>query len=447
MKTLIKDASIVNEGKIFSGSILIENGLISEIFTGSTDDFKDDNTEVISAKGKYIIPGLIDDQVHFREPGLTHKGDIYTESRAAVAGGITSFMEMPNTNPQTTTIELLEEKFNIAAKNSIANYSFFIGATNDNITQLLAADSSITAGIKIFMGSSTGNMLVDNHGVLNEIFSKAKLLIATHCEDEQTIKDNLALYKAKYGDDIPFEVHHLIRSEEACYKSSSFAVGLAKKHNTRLHILHISSASEVALFENNVPLSQKRITAEACTHHLWFTNEDYKEKGRWIKWNPAVKTAKDRDAVWKGILENNIDIIATDHAPHTIEEKEGSYLKAPSGGPLVQHALPAMLQMVKQGRITLERAIEKMCHAPAVCFSMEKRGFIRKGYHADLVMVDLNDPWTVEKSNILYKCGWSPFEGTTFDAKVNATWVNGTLVYKNGSVIENRAAQQIIFSR
>ena len=447
MKTLIKDGSIVNEGKIFSGSILIENGLISEIFSGSACEYSNENTEIVSAKGKYIIPGLIDDQVHIREPGLTHKGNIHSESRAAVAGGITSFMEMPNTNPQTTTIELLEAKFTIAAQSSIANYSFFIGATNDNIPQILAADPSITAGIKIFMGSSTGNMLVDNHQVLNEIFAKAKILIATHCEDEQTIKSNLAKYQAQYGENIPFEMHHLIRSEEACYKSSSFAVELAKKHNTRLHILHISSASEVGLFDNTLPLSQKRITAEACTHHLWFTNEDYKEKGRWIKWNPSVKTAKDRDAVWKGILENNIDIIATDHAPHTIEEKMGGYLKAPSGGPLVQHALPAMLQVVKQGRITLERAIEKMCHAPAECFSMKQRGFIRKGYHADLVMVDLNDPWTVKKSNILYKCGWSPFEGVTFDAKVNATWVNGTLVYKNGSVIENRAAQQIRFAR
>ncbi|MFM7021602.1 MAG: dihydroorotase [Flavobacteriales bacterium] len=447
MKFLIKDASIVNEGRIFSGSILVENGLIAEVFEGDGSNYKDENTEIISAGGKCLIPGLIDDQVHFREPGLTHKGNIYTESRAAVAGGITSFMEMPNTNPQTTTVELLEEKFNIGAKDSLANYSFFIGATNDNVSQLLAADPAITAGIKIFMGSSTGNMLVDNHAVLNEIFSKAKMLIATHCEDEQTIKDNLAAYKAKFGDNIPFDVHHLIRSEEACYKSSSFAVELAKKHNTRLHILHISTASEVALFENNVPLAQKRITAEACTHHLWFSNDDYKEKGAWIKWNPAVKTAKDRDAIWKGLLDNNIDILATDHAPHTIEEKQQGYLKAPSGGPLVQHALPAMMQMVKQGRISLEHAIEKLCHAPAVCFSIDRRGFIRKGYHADLVMLDMNDPWTVDKSNILYKCGWSPFEGVTFDAKVSATWVNGTLVYKNGSVIENRAAQQIRYNR
>ncbi len=448
MKTLIKDASIVNEGRIFVGSILIEDGKIARIFEGTANEYQNENTAVISAKGKYVLPGLIDDQVHFREPGLTHKGNIYSESRAAVAGGITSFMEMPNTVPQTTTLALLEDKFDIAAQNSIANYSFFIGATNDNTDVLIDADPTITAGIKIFMGSSTGNMLVDNHEVLNNIFSKAKMLIATHCEDEQTIKNNLAQYQAKYGDNIPFEMHHLIRSEEACYKSSSFAVALAKKHNTRLHILHISSASEVELFDNSMPLSQKRITSEACTHHLWFSDADYLEKDRWIKWNPSVKTAKDRDAVWEGVLNNKIDIIATDHAPHSLEEKQGPYLKAPSGGPLVQHALPAMLQMVKQGRISLERAVEKLCHAPALCFQIHQRGFIREGYHADLVMVDLNDPWTVDKSNILYHCGWSPFEGTTFDAKVITTWVNGSIVYKNGSVVENGAmGQQIRFAR
>ncbi len=447
MKTLIKSGTIVNEGRSFVGSVFIEDGKIQEVFEGDNVPIGDANIEVIDATGKLIIPGLIDDQVHFREPGLTHKADIYSESRAAVAGGITSFMEMPNTNPQTTTIEELEKKFDIAAQNSIANYSFFLGATNHNIDQLLAADPKITAGLKIFMGSSTGDMLVDDTHVLSEIFKKTKLLIATHCEDEQTVKSNLEAYKAKYGENIPFEAHPLIRSEEACYKSSSMAVALAKKHGTRLHILHISSASEVGLFTNDIPLEKKRITAEACIHHLWFSDEDYKTKGPWIKWNPAVKTAKDRAAIWKGLLDNHIDIVATDHAPHTIEEKQSGYLKAPSGGPLVQHSLVAMLEFVKQGKITVERAVEKLCHAPAICLQVEKRGFIRKGYWADLVLVDMNKPWTVSKENILYKCGWSPFDGYTFSAQVSATLVNGNVVYKNGSIINGATGNQLLFFR
>ncbi|MFZ9846914.1 MAG: dihydroorotase [Flavobacteriales bacterium] len=446
MKSLIKGGTLVNEGRIFKADILIEDGKIKEIFENSAD-FKDENVEVISAQGKYILPGLIDDQVHFREPGLTHKGNIASESKAAAAGGVTSFMEMPNTNPQTTTAQELEKKFAIAAENSAVNYSFFMGATNHNIDELLAVDVKHTAGIKIFMGSSTGDMLVDDTHVLCEIFKKSKVLIATHCEDEQTIKNNLETYKAKYGDDIPFSAHPLIRNEEACYKSSSMAVQLAKKHDTRLHILHISSASEVALFANDVPLEKKRITAEACIHHLWFSDADYEDKGRWIKWNPAVKTAKDREAVWKGVLANNIDIIATDHAPHTIEEKEGKYLKAPSGGPLVQHSLVAMLEFVKQGKITLERAVEKVSHAPALCLQVEKRGFIRKGYFADLVMVDLNDAWTVNKSNLLYHCGWSPFECYTFSSKVLTTWVNGKIVYKNGSVVNGAKGSALTYAR
>jgi len=446
MRTLIKGGTLVNEGRIFKADILLEDGKIKEIFENSSH-FKDENVEVISAEGKYILPGLIDDQVHFREPGLTHKGNIASESRAAAAGGVTSFMEMPNTNPQTTTVEELEKKFEIAAQSSAVNYSFFIGATNNNVEQLLAADIKHTAGIKIFMGSSTGDMLVDDSHVLNEIFKKSKMLIATHCEDEQTIKNNLERAKAKFGEEIPFTQHPIIRNAEACYKSSSMAVDLAKKHDTRLHILHISSAEEVSLFANNIPLEKKRITAEACIHHLWFSDEDYAEKGRWIKWNPAVKSAKDREAVWQGVLNNNIDIIATDHAPHTIQEKENGYLKAPSGGPLVQHSLVAMLEFVKQGKISLERVVEKVSHAPALCLQVKDRGFIRKGYWADLVMVDLHDAWTVNKTNILYHCGWSPFEGFTFSSKVLTTWVNGTIVYKNGSVVNGAKGVALSYNR
>ena len=443
---LIKNTSIVNEGKTIHGDVLIKNGRIEKIASNISSS---ENVQELDGENQFLIPGAIDDQVHFREPGLTHKANIYTEAKAAVAGGTTSFMEMPNTNPPVFTQELLEDKYQIAASNALANYSFFMGTSQDNLEEILKTNEKKkdVCGIKIFMGSSTGDMLVDDTHVLCEIFKKSKVLIATHCEDEQTIKNNLETYKAKYGEEIPFSAHPLIRNEEACYKSSSMAVQLAKKHDTRLHILHISSASEVALFANDVPLEKKRITAEACIHHLWFSDADYEEKGRWIKWNPAVKTAKDRDAVWKGVLENNIDIIATDHAPHTIEEKEGKYLKAPSGGPLVQHSLVAMLEFVKQGKITLERAVEKISHAPALCLQVEKRGFIRKGYFADLVMVDLNDAWTVNKSNLLYHCGWSPFEGYTFSSKVLTTWVNGKVVYKNGSVVNGAKGSALTYSR
>ena len=445
----IKNVTVVNEGKEFSAHVVIQGDRIFDILSG-TKEISDDNfDECIDAKGLHLIPGVIDDQVHFREPGLTHKADIRSESRAAVAGGITSYMEMPNTNPQTTTREKWEDKMKIAQEHSIANYGFFFGATNENIDEVLAVSPADTPGIKIFMGSSTGNMLVDDRAVLENIFSKSKLLIATHCEDEATIRKNTAIYKEKYGEHVPIQAHPLIRSAEACYKSSSLAIEVAKKHDTRLHILHISTAKETALFENNKPLKDKRITAEACVHHLWFSEEDYKDKGTLIKWNPAVKTANDRDAVLKALLDDRIDILATDHAPHTIEEKNGSYFNAPSGGPLVQHALPAILAMVQQGKLSLTKAVEKMCHAPAECFQLAERGYIKKGYKADLVLVDLNNSWKVSKENILYKCGWSPFEGVEFNAKVNSTFVNGVCVYKEGEVVESAItpAQSLRFTR
>jgi dihydroorotase len=443
----IKNATVVNEGKSEKLNVLIEDDKIKEVFpTGH--EINDDNLDVIDATGLHLLPGLIDDQVHFREPGLTHKGEIYTESRAAVAGGITSFMEMPNTNPQTTTHEEWEKKMAIGAKNSKANYGFFFGATNENMDEVLAVSPKDVPGIKIFMGSSTGNMLVDDRSVLDNIFSKSKLLIATHCEDEKTIRANTALYKEKYGENLPIRFHPEIRSAEACYLSSSLAVEIAKKHDTRLHILHISTAKEVDLFSNELALKDKRITAEACIHHLWFSQEDYDKYGTNIKWNPAVKKASDRDAIMQGVLDDKIDIIATDHAPHTKEEKNNSYFNAPSGGPLVQHALVAMLELVKNGKIKLEKAVEKLCHAPADCFRLYNRGFIKKGYQADLVLVDLNDPWTVSKDNILYKCGWSPFEGTTFSSKIKTTFVNGEKVYDQGKVIENTssASQSLKFN-
>ncbi|MFT6746074.1 MAG: dihydroorotase [Glaciecola sp.] len=443
----IKNATVVNEGKSEKLNVLIEDDKIKEVFpTGH--EINDDNLDVIDATGLHLLPGLIDDQVHFREPGLTHKGEIYTESRAAVAGGITSFMEMPNTNPQTTTHEEWEKKMAIGAKNSKANYGFFFGATNENMDEVLAVSPKDVPGIKIFMGSSTGNMLVDDRSVLDNIFSKSKLLIATHCEDEKTIRANTTLYKEKYGENLPIRFHPEIRSAEACYLSSSLAVEIAKKHDTRLHILHISTAKEVDLFSNELALKDKRITAEACIHHLWFSQEDYDKYGTNIKWNPAVKKASDRDAIMQGVLDDKIDIIATDHAPHTKEEKNNSYFNAPSGGPLVQHALVAMLELVKNGKIKLEKAVEKLCHAPADCFRLYNRGFIKKGYQADLVLVDLNDPWTVSKDNILYKCGWSPFEGTTFSSKIKTTFVNGEKVYDQGKVIENTssASQSLKFN-
>lgn len=440
---LIKSASLVNEGKIYCSDVYIKDGLIENI--SLSIDVQADI--LINAEGKFLFPGCIDDQVHFREPGLTHKADIYTESRAAVAGGITTFMEMPNTIPNTMTQVLLEDKYQIAAKKSIANYSFYMGAGNNNLEEVLKTNTKNVCGIKVFMGSSTGNMLVDNEKTLEGIFSKAPMLIATHCEDEDTIKQNLEIFKMQYGDNLTSQMHPLIRSAEACYISSSFAVSLAKKYNSRLHILHISTAKETELFNNTVPLSEKRITSEACIHHLWFSDRDYIEKGNWIKWNPAIKTAEDREAIFKAVLDNHIDVIATDHAPHTIEEKLQPYSQAPSGGPLVQHALVAMLDFYHQGKITLEKVVEKMAHNPAICFQIEKRGFIREGYWADLVLVDLNQSWEVNNTNILSKCGWSPFEGHRFKSTVTHTVVSGELVYDNGIVKEGSNGKRLIFER
>jgi dihydroorotase len=441
MSILIKQATIVNEGRQFTADVLIKNGLIERI-----DSQIDQNAnQVINAEGLHLLPGMIDDQVHFREPGLTYKANIHSESRAAVAGGITSFMEMPNTVPNTLTQELLQDKYNIAAKTSLANYSFFMGASNDNLNEVLRTDAANVCGVKVFMGSSTGNMLVDNPNTLEKLFAECPMLIATHCEDEQTIKDNLNHFKQLLGENIPVKLHPKIRSAEACYLSSSMAVELAKKHNTRLHILHISTERETHLFDNTIPLKDKRITAEACIHHLWFSDEDYETKGNLIKWNPAVKTVADRDGILKAVLDNHIDIIATDHAPHTIEEKAKPYLEAPSGGPLVQHALPALLEMHHQGKMTLEQVVDKTAHSPAICFNMDKRGFIREGYWADLTLVNLNAAWTVNKQNILYKCGWSPFDGQTFQSAITHTIVSGNLVYTGGKLIDSTMGQRLSF--
>ncbi|MFS2189942.1 dihydroorotase [Mucilaginibacter sp. Mucisp84] len=440
---LIKAATIVNEHNQYIADVLIKDGLIDRI--DSVIDTQAD--EIINAEGLHLLPGCIDDQVHFREPGLTYKADIYTESRAAVAGGITSFMEMPNTVPNTLTQELLEDKYQIASRNSLANYSFFMGASNNNLDEVLRTDTSKVCGIKVFMGSSTGNMLVDDPHTLEKLFAQSPMLIATHCEDEATIKSNLAHYKQLLGENIPVRMHPKIRSAEACYLSSSMAIELAKKHNTRLHILHISTERETHLFDNTIPLKDKRITAEACIHHLWFTDADYETKGNYIKWNPAVKTEADRDGILRAVLDGRIDVIATDHAPHTIEEKEQPYLQAPSGGPLVQHALPAMLELYHHGKISLEQIAEKMAHNVATLFQIEKRGFIREGYWADLVLVDLNKPWNVNKSNILYKCNWSPFEGNTFRSQVAYTLVSGNLAYTNGSFIEGKTGKRLTFNR
>lgn len=440
---LLKNAIIINEGQKYEGDLFIKNGLIDKI--GKQLSIVE-NHEVIDLNGAYLLPGCIDDQVHFREPGLTHKATIYSESRAAVAGGITSFMEMPNTVPNTLTQNLLEEKYQRAGLTSIANYSFFMGASNDNIEEVLKTDIQNVCGVKVFMGSSTGNMLVDNEETLTNLFSKVPMLIATHCEDEATIKANVEHYKAIYGEEVPIELHPIIRSEEACYKSSSLAVELAKKYNARLHVLHISTEKELALFDNKLPLEQKRITAEACVHHLWFSSEDYLTKGNFIKWNPAVKLSSDRSAIWEAVLDNRIDVIATDHAPHTIEEKEQSYFKAPSGGPLVQHALLAMLEKVKEGIISIERVVEKMAHSPAIMFQIEKRGFIKEGYFADLVVVKPAN-YLVEKSNLLYQCGWSPFEGLTFSNEISHTFVNGNLVWDDGVIIEGVSGKRLKFNR
>ena len=443
--TLIKNAQIVNEGKIIEGDVLIDGEFIIDI--DSSISSKSSNTTVIDAEGKFLFPGAIDDQVHFREPGLTHKATIETESRAAVAGGITSFIEMPNTVPQATTQELLEQKFEIASKSSYANYSFMFGGTNDNLDELLKTNPKNVAGIKLFLGSSTGNMLVDNEEVLEKIFSSTKMLIAVHCEDEATIKNNLETYLKEYGDNIPIELHPKIRSEEACYISSSKAIKLAKKTGARLHVFHLSTAKETELFSNKTSLEKKQITAEVCVHHLWFDESDYATKGTFIKWNPAVKTTQDKEGLWKALLDDRIDVIATDHAPHTKEEKQQPYTKAPSGGPLVQHALPAMLKAFKQGKISIEKIVEKMCHNPAIIFNIEKRGFIKKGYFADLVLVDIASPWTVNKSNILYKCGWSPFEGKSFKSRISHTIINGKLIYKNASFINETRGKRLTFER
>lgn len=440
---LIKHAQVVNEGEQRALDILIKDGRIEKI-AGTIDQKAD---QEINAEGLHLFPGLIDDQVHFREPGLTYKADIFTESRAAVAGGTTSFMEMPNTVPNTLTQKLLQDKYDIAQDTSLANYSFFMGAANDNLDEVLKTNPRDVCGIKVFMGSSTGNMLVDNEKALEAIFSQAPTLIATHCEDEATIQANLAAYKAKYGDEVSIEMHPLIRSEEACYLSSSKAVELAQKNNTRLHILHISTAKEIALFRNDIPLEEKRITAEACIHHLWFSDADYKTKGNFIKWNPAVKTANDRDAILKAVLDGHIDVIATDHAPHTFEEKSQPYLQAPSGGPLVQHALQALLDMVKEGKLTLEQLVQKSAHNTARLFQIEQRGFIREGYWADLVLVDLNKPYTVTKDNILSKCGWSPFENHTFSSTIEHTFVSGNLAYSNGKILEVGSGHRLLFNR
>ena len=444
-KTLIKNARVVNEGNIKKRDILIDGDIILKISKSINVNATD--VTIIEADNNYLIPGLIDDQVHFREPGLTHKATIETESKAAVAGGITSFIEMPNTVPQSTTIAKLEEKFLIAKNTSWANYSFMFGGTNDNLNEILKVDPKNVAGLKLFLGSSTGNMLVDNPDVLEEIFKKTDLLISVHCEDEKTIKDNLEFYLNKYGDDIPIEMHPKIRNEEACYISSSKAIELAKKTGARLHVFHLSTKKETNLFSNDKPLLEKKITAEVCVHHLWFSEEDYKTKGTHIKWNPAVKSKKDRAGLWEALLDDRIDVIATDHAPHTIEEKRNKYTQAPSGGPLVQHALVALLEMYHNGKISLEKIVEKACHNPAILFQIKERGYIREGYKADLVLVDLKSPWTVHKENILYKCQWSPFEGTTFKSKVTHTFVNGILTYENFKFPNKSIPQRLTFNR
>ncbi|RCW30566.1 dihydroorotase [Marinilabilia salmonicolor] len=445
MKTLIKNATIINQGNSFEGSVLINDRLIEKIFRKG--DLLPEADKTIDAEGCYLIPGVIDDQVHFREPGLTHKADIYTESGAAVAGGVTSFMEMPNTNPQTTTIEALKKKFRIGEERSVANYSFYMGATNDNLKEVLKADPATVCGVKVFMGSSTGNMLVDKKEALENIFREVPMLIATHCEDETTIKNNTKIFKEKYGEEMPFRYHPQIRSAEACYKSSSMAVELASKFNTRLHILHLSTAQEMSLFTNALPLREKRITAEVCVHHLWFSDEDYDKFGSRIKWNPAVKSTQDREALREALRNNILDVVATDHAPHTAEEKNNSYFQAPSGGPLVQHSLQAMFELSTQGIFTKEMVVEKMCHAPAELFGVEKRGYIKEGYFADLVIIDSGKKEKVEDSSVHYKCGWSPFSGTTFSHRITHTFVNGHQAYSNGKINRNQNGMMLTFKR
>ncbi|NLO70923.1 MAG: dihydroorotase [Porphyromonadaceae bacterium] len=445
MKKLIKNANIVNEGQTFKGSVLICNELIERVLSENEVLDNESDTEIIDADGLWLFPGVIDDQVHFRDPGLTHKGDIYTESKAAVAGGVTSFMDMPNTNPQTTTYELLEQKYELGKQKSLANFSFFMGATNTNVHELLKINPKNVCGIKVFMGSSTGNMLVNDVESLERIFNEAPTLVAVHCEDEQLIQSNTNYFKSIYGDNLSADYHPLIRSSEVCYKSSSFAVELARRYNTKLHILHISTAKELALFDNKTPLRDKKITAEVCVHHLWFSDADYKRLGNKIKWNPAIKKSEDREALIQAVNSNLIDVVATDHAPHTKKEKSGNCFTAASGGPLVQHSLIAMLQLAKKGKFTVEKVVEKMCHAPADLFRIEKRGYIRPGYYADLVLVNPQSPHTVSESGILSKCGWSPFEGVRFDSKVEKTFVNGNLVYDKGVFHEATKGMRLLF--
>lgn len=442
----IINALVVNEGKQWKGGVHIVNGKINSIIDESYNTDIIPSNLIFNANGKLLIPGVIDDQVHFREPGLTHKGEIATESRAAVAGGVTSFMEMPNTFPQTLTIKLLEEKFQRAAEVSPANFSFYMGASNDNIEEIKKIDPTKVCGLKVFMGASTGNMLVDNEKSLSAIFAESPTLVAVHAEDEASIRELTQIYLEKYGEDIPMHIHPEIRSAEACYKSSSKAVELADRYNTRLHVLHLSTARELSLFSNQLPLREKKITAEVCVHHLWFSDNDYKNLGARIKWNPAVKTLADRDALLNALINNTLDVVATDHAPHTLAEKGNSYMKCPSGGPLVQHSLVSMLQLYHQNKIRIEKIVEKMCHAPAELFRIEKRGFLREGYWADLVLVDLNQSWKVSTENILYKCGWSPFEGMLFDSQITHTFVNGNLVYENGQVLPSEPGMRLIFN-
>lgn len=442
----IKNATIVNEGISFRGDLLIKDEIIAEVGSISPDRIPT-GAKIIDARGLLLIPGVIDDQVHFREPGLTHKGDILSESRAAAAGGVTSFMDMPNTIPQTVSLDILNEKYRIGSENSLVNYSFYIGGTNTNLRELLDTDPESVCGIKLFLGSSTGNMLVDNEDALKEIFRKSSLLIACHCEDEPTIRKNSDIYRLKYGDDVPVKFHPLIRNREACIITSSYAVRLARELNTRLHVIHLSTADELKLFDNSLPLSEKRITSEVCVHHLWFDESDYEKLGSLIKWNPSIKTRYDKNALINGVNNNLIDVIATDHAPHTVEEKSNTYFKCPSGGPLIQHSLPVMMEMYHRGLFSIERIVEMMCHNPAILFRIRNRGFIREGYKADICLVDPGKPSTVNKGNILYKCGWSPFEGTTFRSSIIKTIVNGTIVYDNGEINENYRGQRLMFYR
>ena len=441
---LIKNGLLINENQEFHADIYIEDGYIAEISkTGITRSAN----KTIDAEGKWVVPGVIDDQVHFREPGLTHKAEIYTEAKAAVAGGTTSFMEMPNTNPQSTTQEELAKKYKRASECSLANYSFFMGGTNDNIEEVLKTNPKDVCGIKLFMGSSTGNMLVDNEQTLRNIFSQTPMLIATHCEDEATIRKNTADFVAKYGEDIPFDAHPIIRNEEACYLSSKMATDLAKEYNSRLHILHISTAKEIELFTNKIPLPEKRITAEVCVHHLTFNDTQYSQKGSLIKCNPAIKSEADQKALWYALNNDYFDIIATDHAPHTWEEKQNKYAKAPSGLPLVQHSLQLMLEHAKMGRITTTKVIEKMCHSPAELFHIDKRGYLREGYHADVVILNPETQEEVSKNNIHYKCGWSPLEGEIFTTAIEQTIVSGHIAYSNGAFNENQLGRRLIFKQ